>query len=116
MAIPAFNSTIIESIVKDTFNISLGLFHMMEVGYDSSLSFRLESVILPYLNWNEKDGSAGSYAMLIYPEIVFGLGQTVSLSLRSIVSPIDLSAQTTAGFSWNVFEGFNLLTYVTINA
>ncbi len=54
--------------------------------------------------------------MLIYPEIVFGLGQTVSLSLRSIVSPIDLSAQTTAGFSWNVFEGFNLLTYVTGNA
>jgi len=116
LAIPAFNSNIIESIAKDTFNISLGLFHMMEAGYDSYLSFRLESVILPYLHWNENDGSAGSYAMLMYPEIVFGLGQTVSLSLRSIVSPIDLSAKITAGFTWNVFEGFNLLTYITSNA
>ena len=116
VAVPAYNSSIIESIVKDTFNISLGLFHMMEVGYDNSLSFRLESVVLPYLNWSEDAGEAGSYAMLIYPEISLGLGSTVSLSLRSIVSPIDLSAQITSGFSWNVFEGFNLLAYATVNA
>ncbi len=116
VAVPAYNSTIVESIIKDTFNISMGLFHMMEVGYNNSLSFRLESVLLPYLNWIEKDGSAGSYAILVYPEIALGLGSTVSLSLRSIVSPIDLSAQITSGFSWNIFEGYNLLVYTTVNA
>ena len=115
IAVPAYNSTIIETIVKNTFNISLGLFHMMEVGYNNSLSFRLESVILPYLNWKEDQGAAGSYAVLVYPEIAFGMGSTVSLSLRSIVSPIDLSAQITSGFSWNVFEGYNLLAYTTVN-
>jgi hypothetical protein len=116
VAVPASNGTILESIIKDTFNISLGLFHMMEVGYDNSLSFRLESVILPYLNWSENAGEAGSYAILIYPEISLGLGSTVNLSLRSIISPIDLSAQITSGISWNVFEGFNILAYTTLNA
>ncbi len=116
VAVPAYNSGIVESIVKDTFSISMGLFHMMEVGYNNSLSFRLESVVLPYLNWKEDQGVAGSYAILVYPEIAFGIGSTVSLSLRSIVSPVDLSAQITSGLSWNVFEGFNLLAFTTVNA
>jgi len=116
VAIPLSNSNILESIVKDTFNISLGLFHVMEIGYNNSISFRLESVVLPYLNWSENAGITGSYAMLIYPEITLGLGSTVSLSLRSIISPIDLSAQITSGLSWNIFEGFNLISYATVNA
>ena len=116
MAIPATDRGNLESVIKDTFNISFGLFHMIEVGYDNSISFRLESIIIPYLNWSEVTGEAGSYAMLIYPEISLRPGSNVSLSLRSIVSPIDLSAQITSGFSWNVFEGFNLISYATINA
>ncbi|MEA1910869.1 MAG: hypothetical protein U9N32_04220, partial [Spirochaetota bacterium] len=60
LAIPAYSSSIVESIAKDTLNISMGLFHIMEVGYNNSLSFRLESVMLPYLNWSEEDGAAGS--------------------------------------------------------
>lgn len=116
LAIPASDGNNLETVVKDTFNISFGLFHVQEVGYDNSLSFRLESVVLPFLDWNEADGVAGSYAMLIYPEITLALGQSMSISLRSIFSPIDLSAQFTAGFSWNVFEGFNLLSFATFNA
>ena len=116
VAVPSNDNSIVESMVKDTFNISLGLFYMIELGYDNSLSFRLESVISPYLNWKEDTGKEGSCAMLIYPEISLGLGSTISLSLRSIVSPIDLSAQITSGLSWNVFEGFNLISYATVNA
>lgn len=115
VAIPAFNNTIIESITKDTFNIGFGLFHVMEAGYGNSLSLRLESIVLPFLNWKEEEGDAGSYAMLIYPEISLGLGSTINLSVRSIFSPIDFSAQITSGISWNVFEGYNLLTFVTVN-
>jgi len=116
LAIPASYDSNFKSVLKDTFNISFGLFHMTEAGYNNSISFRLEGVILPYLNWAEDAGEAGSYAMLFYPEVSLGLGSTVSLSLRSIVSPIDLSAQITSGLSWNVFEGFNLISYATVNA
>ena len=115
LAILSGDSVNREAILKDTFNISFGLFHVQEVGYSNSLTFRLESMILPFLNWSEEGGEAGSYAMLIYPEIAFALGQTMNFSLRSIISPIDLSAQFTAGFSWNIFEGFNLLTYAIFN-
>ncbi|MBI9098505.1 MAG: hypothetical protein JEY91_08495 [Spirochaetaceae bacterium] len=116
LAIPGADGDNLEAVVKDTFNISMGLFHVQEVGYDNNISFRLESVILPFLNWKEDDGEAGSYAMLIYPEIALALGQNISISLRSIISPIDLSAMFMTGFSWNVFEGFNLLANVIVNA
>lgn len=115
IAIPSLRNSTLESVAKDTCNISFGLFHMLKIGYNSSLSFRFESVVLPYLNWTETDGTAGSYAILAYPEITLGLGQTLNVSVRSIVSPVDLSAQVTSGFSWNVFEGFDLVGYATIN-
>ncbi len=116
IAVPAFNSAKIESIAKDTFNISMGFFQMMKAGYNNSLALRLESIIAPYLNWKENTGKAGSYAIQVYPEIIFGMGSILSLSVRSIISPIDLSTQITSGFSWNVFEGFNLTGYTTLNA
>lgn len=115
LAIPSGDVNNLENVVKDTLNISFGLFHVQEVDYSNSLTFRLESMILPFLNWREDDGEAGSYALLLYPEISLAMGETMSVSLRSIISPIDLSAQITAGFSWNIFEGFSLLTYATFN-
>lgn len=115
LAIPLGDDDNLETVVKETFNISFGLFHVQEVGYSNNMTFRLESMILPFLSWSEDDGEAGSYAMLIYPEISFALGQTMNFSLRSIISPVDLSARFTAGFSWNIFEGFNLLTYAILN-
>lgn len=115
LAIPASDGNNLKEVVKDTLNISFGLFYLQEVSYSNSLTFRLESVILPYLDWKEEEGTAGSYALLIYPEVSLALGQTMNVSLRSIFSPIDLSAQFTAGFSWNIFEGFDLLTYATFN-
>jgi len=116
LAIPAADGNNLEAVVKDTFSISLGLFHVQEVGYDNSITFRLESVILPFMNWNESAGEAGSYALLLYPDITLAIGQNVGIFVKSIISPIDLSAQFTAGFSWNIFEGFNLLSYATVNA
>ncbi|MBN2658780.1 MAG: hypothetical protein JXR86_17130 [Spirochaetales bacterium] len=98
-------------IIKDTWNISFGLFHMAEVGYGNSLTFRIESVFLPFMEWSEKPGGNGNYAVLLYPEIAFAYGQNLNFSVRSLFSPIDLSAMITGGFSWNVFEGFNLLGY-----
>ncbi|MBB6482609.1 hypothetical protein [Spirochaeta isovalerica] len=111
LAIPFAAGDDLADIIKDTWNISFGLFHMVEVGYGNSLTFRVESVFLPFLDWREDAGSAGTYALMLYPEIAFAYGQNLNFSLRSVFSPIDLSAMLTAGFSWNVFEGFNLLGY-----
>lgn len=111
VALPAGNNDVLADVAKDSFNISFGLFHMIEVGYDNSLTLRIESVFLPFLNWSEDDGPAGTYALLLYPEIGLAIGSTVNLSVRSVISPIELSSMITGGFSWNVFEGFNLLMY-----
>ncbi len=114
-AIPTGESIYTELIVKDTFSISFGLFHMIEAGYNNSVTFRIETSVLPYLNWNEKNGNPGSYAILIYPEVSLNMGSAINLSIRSIISPLELSAQVTSGFSWNLFEGFNLISFATIN-
>jgi len=116
LAIPVGAGDNLANIIKDTWNISFGLFHMVEVGYGNSLTFRLESVFLPFLGWKEQAGSPGNYGVLLYPEIAFAYGQNLNFSLRSVFSPIDLSAMITGGFSWNVFEGFNLLGYATFLA
>lgn len=105
---------------EESFNISFGLFHLQELNRVSSMTFRLESLVMPYMEWEEQTPADTTeipdYALLLYPEIVYIPADTVSISLRSIVSPLDASAQITAGVSWNVFQGFSLLGYATINA
>ncbi len=115
-AVPFNNSKYTNSVLKDTFSISFGLFHMAEAGYNNSITLRLEASVLPFLSWDENIEGKNYYAILVYPEISLNLGTTVSLSLRSIISPVDLSAQITSGLSWNVFEGLNIITYTTVNA
>lgn len=115
LAIPVGAGDNMENIILDSLNFSFGLFHMIEIGYNNSMTLRLESIFFPYLNWGEEDGPAGSYAFYLYPELAFTIGQNWNLSLRSIFSPVDLSAMISGGFSWNVFQGFNLLGYANFN-
>jgi hypothetical protein len=116
VSFPAMDGGIVESVALDTFSISGGLFHLQEAGYNNTLTFRVEAVVFPFLNWSEDSGTRGSYSLLIYPEIALGLGQNVSLSLRSIISPVDLSAMITLGYNWNIFEGFYILANAVIYA
>lgn len=116
VALPGNYGDILAETAQYTWNISFGLFHLIEVGYDNSLTLRLESVFLPFRDWKEDEGVSGSYAVLLYPEIAFAYGQSMNFSVRSIFSPIDLSAMITGGFSWNIFEGFNLLAYANFLA
>ena len=37
----------------------------------------------------------------------------MAVVLRNFVSPIDLSAQLSAGVNWNVFQGVELLAYLS---
>lgn len=110
----------IEQTAKDSFNLSGGLFHMVNINSISSITFRLEGLYRPFYGWEEEDWAADEespdYAILLYPEIGYSPTDTVSLSLRSICSPIDRSAMITTGFGWNVFEGFDLSGYAVFNA
>ena len=105
---------------RDTFNISCGLFHLQKTGYSGSMSFRLEGLIMPWGEWEEsspeKPEDIPVYGILLYPEITYLPAETVSLSLRSVFSPVDMSARITAGTSWNVFQGFSLVCFGTFNA
>ncbi len=104
---------------EDTFNISFGLFHIQELTRVSSMSFRLEGLLMAFSEWEEStsasSGEIPEYALLLYPELAYIPSDSLNISLRSVVSPIDLSAQMTAGISWNVFQGFSLLGYLTAN-
>ncbi len=95
------------------FSISAGVFHLVNLGADRTLSFRLETAIRPGLRWSEASG-ATEYGIYIFPELAFAPSNTVSLQLRSLISPVDLSALTMASVSWNVYQGLNVLSHLSI--
>lgn len=104
-----------ESGFRESFNISFGLFHLQQLNRISSLSLRLETLVRPFGRWQPAAG-ARDYGLLLYPEIAYQVSESLNLSLRSLVSPLDLSAQLTFGADWNVYQGFSLLGYLVANA
>ena len=103
--------------ISRTVNISLGAFHQLQAGYDGTLSFRLETLIMPWQNWSSQDFTeilAGSaYGIMIYPMVSWNFRSSWTITLQSIISPVDASAQITGSVSWKVFQGFTLLGYVS---
>ena len=113
-------------IIKKSFTCSFSLFHIINLDHDSSLNLRLETLILPWHNWEEKtdlfsDAENSTdiievYGIFVYPQIVYNISPGLNLSLQSVVSPIDISAMTTIGFFWNLYQNFEILNYLTFNA
>lgn len=107
--------------VSRTVNMSLGLYHQLQTGYDSTLTLRFETIIMPWQNWEPVnyqdliDGMAGNYGIYLYPEITWMLRSTWYAGLQSIISPVDSSAQITTTFGWHVFQGFTLLGFIVVN-
>lgn len=105
---------------RETLNISAGIFYPLQINSVNSMSFRLEGLYLPFSSWAEEEPADSlpysDYAVLLYPEIGWVLNDSLSLSIRSIFSPVDLSALFTAGGSWNVFEGFSINGYAIFYA
>ncbi|RLW68327.1 MAG: hypothetical protein B6D68_03855 [spirochete symbiont of Stewartia floridana] len=122
-----YDSSLIDDQNRDTWdeisrtvNFSVGFFHQVQAGYDGTLSFRLESLIMPWQSWEAEDFldilAGANYGIMIYPEIRWNFFQSAwTLSLQSIISPIDASAQITGSAGWQVFQGFTLLAYVKVN-
>ncbi len=105
-------------IIKKTFSLSFSLFHLQNIDHDSSLTLRLEGIVLPYQFWKEKERileEYESYALLLYPEIVFNINPDFSFSLQSVISPVDISASFTLGSFWNIYQNFDLINFFTVN-
>ena len=96
--------------LKRGWDLSAGFFRTVSLPAGTSLVFRLESGINWFGNWEEvyPFPDDASYGLYLYPEISFAPSDSASIYLRSIISPIDQSALTFAGFSWNIYQGFTL--------
>ena len=95
--------------------ITLGLNYIIDLTGDLNLSLRLESLWRPAGEWQEKDGATVRYALLLYPEVLLSISNAVQIFVRSIFSPIDLSAQLIGGVTWVPHSGLSLLFFPTIN-
>jgi hypothetical protein len=97
-------------------DITGGLFYIKYLQGDKALTLRLEFLTRPFGTWQWGPVTDDdSCPLLLYPEITYAASSSVTLSLRSIISPFDLSAMTTFATSWNVFEGFSLIGYLNAN-
>jgi len=113
MAIPQFDTDWEQW--DDYLGVSAGLFHMINLGLNRSLSFRLEGALRPGGDWEEIPGGA-DYALVLFPELSFSPGDTVSLQLRSLISPVDRSALNLFSVSWNIYQGLTIFSYLSLPA
>lgn len=92
-----------------------GLYSMIPVGYDDTLSFRVETRLYPAGTWSQDHSSDyPDYGIYAYNEVSYDFGGGFSLIGRGLVSPVDLSARLSPGFSWNLFQGFTLLGFASV--
>ena len=100
----------------DSWMVSGGLFQYVQLENDRSLTLRMEFLLCPFGDWDLASALDNqNCALLLYPELTYALSPSLALSFQSILSPLDLSAKSTIGFSWNVFEGFSVLGYGSVN-
>lgn len=99
---------------KDSLKISAGLFYLFELEEERTLTLRLESMIRPYGEWedNEEDPT---YGLSLYPEVAFVPNEELSFFLRSLFSPIDLSARSTLGVNWKTYQGFTIGSFISMD-
>lgn len=102
--------------LEDSLIITAGIYSLAGIGYDGILNYRLEALIKPFEKWEEYSAGPGqpeTYGVYLYPELAWSFNSSMALILRSFISPVDMSASISPGFSWNVFQGFSLLGFAT---
>ena len=98
---------------EDYLRISAGLFHLINLGLNRTLSFRLEAAVRPGAGWEEIAGGA-DYGLFLFPEVSFSPTDTLSLQLRSLISPVDLSALSFLSVSWNIYQGLTIFSHLSL--
>jgi hypothetical protein len=97
--------------ILESWDITAGLSRIESFRGGGSLTVRLEALVQPGQNWWEQPTADAEYGLLLYPEVNWGITETVSTFVRSVFSPLDLSAFTTLGASWNVYQGLDVIGY-----
>jgi hypothetical protein len=111
-------------------DLSAGVYTLRRLGRGRVLSARLEAAIRPGALWSEAGGqqavalydygaqAAGrqppQYGLYLFPELSFSPADTLSLQARALISPIDLSALSMVGASWNIYQGLTLFSYLSL--
>lgn len=98
---------------EGSWSISAGAFYLYQVDSIHTLTLRLESITRPFGRWTEAEDSSENYGLYLYPECSYTLSDSSSLTLRSIISPVDLSAMISGAWSWNIYQDFSLIAYLT---
>lgn len=101
------------SASSSDFLVTGGLFHSLYFSGDRTMTLRLEFLSRPLESWAFKSQEDATCTLLLYPEVVYTPSSTLSLSMRTILSPLNFSGQATLGASWSVFEGFSLVGYLS---
>lgn len=82
---------------------------------DRTLAWQLEALVRPFGAFESSPGAeASEYGLFLYPGISFLPRTGLTISLASLVSPIDLSANSLFSISWNIYESLTLLSYTSI--
>lgn len=109
----ATSSSYVDAVsdLSDEWNISAGLFSLVPIDRERTLSVRLETLLRPFGVYEE--GTSGEpYWLYLYPELSLKASSSLSVSLRAIISPVDASASVSTMFDWNVLQGFSLTGYL----
>lgn len=96
---------------------SAGAYGDVSLPRDRRLGWQFETLVRPFQSFAPTDGATpADYGLFLYPGLTLSSGTGMTLSVSSVVSPIDLSARLAAGFSWNIYETLTLLSYLTVAA
>lgn len=90
--------------------------HLIGEYEEVSLGWRIEFLLKPFGEWEESESSVGEYGIFLFPSVNLVPPGNLAYSLSSIISPLDLSAHTTFGVSWNIYEELTLLGYASVQA
>jgi hypothetical protein len=121
-AIPGPYSEAPSDYQREQAALSVGLLHIASYPGGETLSLRLEGLLMPWQRWSIPEaGAAGlqdgeAYALALFPEAIWSPRSSLSIYLRSLISPIDLSAQITPGVRWNAVEGVTFYGFANILA
>ena len=102
--------------LSEGLRLSAGLFHLQRLGDRATLSARLEALVAPGGSWSEQEPSASAvYGLLLYPELALVIGDSVSVTARALVSPVDGSAWLVPGVSLSLHKGLTFLGMASVS-
>ncbi|MFP4179702.1 MAG: hypothetical protein ACLFSA_06565 [Spirochaetaceae bacterium] len=101
--------------IEKSWMVTGGAAHDHTVLYDRTFSWTFEFLAKPYGTFvEESTETADGYGLYLYPSVSFAPRNGLSYTLSSILSPIDISAHTTLGMDWNIYEELTLLAYASL--